>query len=159
MNQRPEPLTGFLDRFLSEVVEADVGMQKNQLGAWQNLAKNPPQGIHLPDNVLEGLEKSRYLGVHEVKLTFNVIPRPLGFWSRLRIIWHFLFSPKKVEKAFYEGELTLIDTDHRGRFELTVTVSRDEEGNLKKSFDPKRADPDKVYVGNPLAAPPTNNES
>ena len=119
--QEPVPFQAILEHIAQEVIRADAEMQLLQRVGWQGLIQKWP--------LAKGLDDLERLSLTQVKLKFWMEPARLSWWLRLKRFLRGLFGKRdSVPERVYR--LAPGEKSRKGAVEVTVTVSRNEEGKF-----------------------------
>ena len=128
-----DQLNSIAEEFLREVVKAEFSMHHLQIQAWAEMAKHPPKGVHIPDSILQGWTKNRYLGISSLEL--DVYLKHVStetYWQRFKLGWSMIFGKKP--RSFMDGQaFAFARSKDKDAQRFRLSVKRDEQGMFKKS--------------------------
>ncbi len=136
------PFNKFVEHLMQEVILADAEMQLLQRSGWIGLNKGFP--------LAEGLDHLEFLGLNEVKLTFNVEPVRDSLWGRFkRWFKSVLGKPEPAATVLYRlipDRLIPGEAEIKTGFKVSISVSRSSDRIYKVESEPAADKLGDVYV-------------
>ena len=147
MNQTINDMEGILTLLLAEVVRADINFHSMQLEGWSTFSTLTPLNTKENPKLASGWADNRFLFVNGLTIKFKVRPVPQNFFNRLRRSLRYLFA-KDQRLALLPIEIC--PSDSKVGFEITLSVSRSEDGTVNYSYNPATVDLKRVFSSDPF---------
>lgn len=147
MNLPSKNLERLFGMLLAEVIRADISMHDAQVDAWRAFSELKTRTTPLNPDLFTDWAGDRYLFVKELTMKFNIRPMPVTFWQRLKQAFRYV---RGKDPVFASTPLELSPPGTDGSFEVTITVTRREDGVVDFSYTPANATLKDIFAADPF---------